>query len=152
MNWRTLAFSFRGRLNRGKYWLLLLAGMVISAICIGIEVPYLNELQMGLYGAESGGVIALIAVITIILIFVFWSSLAIGCKRLHDRNKGAAWLVLFWLAPSVLYAIGQSIGVSGAGAFVALVGAAIAIWGLVEIGFLKGTTGPNDFGPDPLAP
>ncbi|MGZ3295479.1 MAG: DUF805 domain-containing protein, partial [Xanthobacteraceae bacterium] len=26
------------------------------------------------------------------------------------------------------------------------------IWGLVEMGFLKGTNGPNRFGPDPLAP
>lgn len=105
---------------------------------------------MGMYAAP-GGIMAVIGLITIILIFVLWSSLAIGCKRLHDRNKGAVWLVLFWLAPSVLYAIGQSIGANGAGAFVALVGAGIAIWGLVEIGFLKGTDGPNDFGPDPLS-
>jgi uncharacterized membrane protein YhaH (DUF805 family) len=26
------------------------------------------------------------------------------------------------------------------------------IWGLVELGFLRGTLGPNRFGPDPLAP
>jgi uncharacterized membrane protein YhaH (DUF805 family) len=106
---------------------------------------------MGIYGDASGAIIAGIGVMTILLIFVLWSSLAIGCKRLHDRNKSAVWLVLFWLAPSVLYTIGQSIGVNGAGAFVALVGAAIAVWGLVEIGFLKGTSGPNDFGPDPLS-
>jgi len=152
MNWRTLAFSFRGRLNRAKYWLVLLIGMVISAVCVGVEGAYMSGLQMGIYGDASGGIIALIGVMTIILLFVLWSSLAIGCKRLHDRNKSAVWLVLFWLAPSVLYAIGQSIGANGAGAFVALVGAAIAIWGLVEIGFLKGTTGPNNFGPDPLSP
>jgi len=151
MNWRTLAFSFRGRLNRGKYWLVLLIGMVISAISVSIEASLIPGLQMGMYGSP-GGIMAVIGLITIILLFVLWSSLAIGCKRLHDRNKSAVWLVLFWLAPSVLYAIGQSIGANVAGAFVALVGAAIAIWGLVEIGFLKGTTGPNDFGPDPLSP
>ena len=151
MNWRTLAFSFRGRLNRGKYWLVLLIGMVISAISVSIEASLIPGLQMGMYGSP-GGIMAVIGLMTIILLFVLWSSLAIGCKRLHDRNKSAVWLVLFWLAPSVLYAIGQSIGANVAGAFVALVGAAIAIWGLVEIGFLKGTTGPNDFGPDPLSP
>jgi uncharacterized membrane protein YhaH (DUF805 family) len=28
---------------------------------------------------------------------------------------------------------------------------ALGIWGLVEIGFLRGTAGYNRFGPDPLA-
>jgi uncharacterized membrane protein YhaH (DUF805 family) len=27
---------------------------------------------------------------------------------------------------------------------------ALSIWGLVEIGFLRGTVGPNQYGPDPL--
>ena len=27
---------------------------------------------------------------------------------------------------------------------------AISIWGLVELGFLRGTVGPNQYGPDPL--
>jgi uncharacterized membrane protein YhaH (DUF805 family) len=31
-----------------------------------------------------------------------------------------------------------------------LIGAAIAIWALIEIGFLRGTKGPNNYGPDPL--
>jgi uncharacterized membrane protein YhaH (DUF805 family) len=26
----------------------------------------------------------------------------------------------------------------------------ISIWGLVELGFLRGTVGPNQYGPDPL--
>jgi uncharacterized membrane protein YhaH (DUF805 family) len=102
---------------------------------------------MGIYG---GGMMAVIALITIILIAIFWSSLALAFRRLHDRNKSGVWLLLFWLAPSVLNAIGQSIGATGAGLFVALVGAAIAIWGFVEIACLAGTTGPNDYGPDPI--
>jgi uncharacterized membrane protein YhaH (DUF805 family) len=32
----------------------------------------------------------------------------------------------------------------GLGAF------AVSIWSLVELGFLRGTRGPNRFGPDPL--
>ena len=28
----------------------------------------------------------------------------------------------------------------------------ISIWGLVELGFLRGTVGPNPYGPDPLQP
>jgi uncharacterized membrane protein YhaH (DUF805 family) len=37
---------------------------------------------------------------------------------------------------------------SGAG----LVSFAISIWALVELGFLRGTPGPNQYGPDPLTP
>jgi uncharacterized membrane protein YhaH (DUF805 family) len=147
MDWRTLFFSFRGRLNRAKYWLVFLINAVISAVCISIFAVLMNGLRMGIYG---GGMMAVIALITIILIAIFWSSLALAFRRLHDRNKSGVWLLLFWLAPSVLNAIGQSIGATGAGLFVALVGAAIAIWGFVEIACLAGTTGPNDYGPDPI--
>jgi uncharacterized membrane protein YhaH (DUF805 family) len=147
MDWQTLFFSFRGRLNRAKYWLVFLINAVISAVCISIFAVLMNGLRMGIYG---GGMMAVIALITIILIAIFWSSLALAFRRLHDRNKSGVWLLLFWLAPSVLNAIGQSIGATGAGLFVALVGAAIAIWGFVEIACLAGTTGPNDYGPDPI--
>jgi uncharacterized membrane protein YhaH (DUF805 family) len=147
MDWRTLFFSFRGRLNRAKYWLAFLISAVISSVCVVTLAVFTNGLRMGLYG---GGIAVVIAVMVIVLIVAFCSSLAIAFKRLHDRNKSGVWLLLFWLAPSVLNAIGQSIGANGAGVFVALVGAALTIWGLVEIGFLKGTTGPNDYGPDPV--
>ena len=29
---------------------------------------------------------------------------------------------------------------------------AITVWAIVELGFLRGTLGPNRYGPDPLAP
>jgi uncharacterized membrane protein YhaH (DUF805 family) len=40
---------------------------------------------------------------------------------------------------------------SGLSMLVGLVSLAIAIWALVELGFLRGTDGPNQHGPDPLA-
>jgi uncharacterized membrane protein YhaH (DUF805 family) len=41
-------------------------------------------------------------------------------------------------------------GVIG-GTVVYLLGAAVLIWAIVELGCLRGTEGPNRFGPDPLA-
>ena len=32
-----------------------------------------------------------------------------------------------------------------------LLSLAVGIWALIELGILKGTTGPNQHGPDPLA-
>jgi uncharacterized membrane protein YhaH (DUF805 family) len=55
-----------------------------------------------------------------------WPMLALQTKRWHDRDKSAWWLLVN-LIPYV--------GV---------------IWVLVECGVLRGTTGANRFGPDPL--
>jgi uncharacterized membrane protein YhaH (DUF805 family) len=33
-----------------------------------------------------------------------------------------------------------------------LVGFAITVWAFVELGCLRGTVGPNQYGPDPLEP
>ena len=73
-------------------------------------------------------------------------------KRLHDRDKSGWWILLFYLTPSVLGSIANTseqplVGfVFGVGSFV------ISIWALVELGFLRGTVGPNRYGPDPLQP
>ena len=69
-----------------------------------------------------GGIILLV-----IYVLALWIGLAIAVKRWHDRNKSAWWILI---------------------AFVPVVG---ALWYLIECGFLKGTTGPNKFGSDPLA-
>ena len=55
-----------------------------------------------------------------------WTGWAVVVKRYHDRNK-SAWWILIGLIP--------------------IIG---SIWQVIELGFLKGTAGPNRFGPDPL--
>jgi uncharacterized membrane protein YhaH (DUF805 family) len=40
----------------------------------------------------------------------------------------------------------------GGGIILHLVSFAITIWAIVELGFLRGTIGPNRYGPDPLPP
>ena len=55
---------------------------------------------------------------------------AIAVKRLHDRDQPATYVS--WIAII----------------FVAFVGLAF----LVELGFRRGTPGPNEHGPDPLGP
>lgn len=66
------------------------------------------------------GVLALILYIPLI-----WCSLALQIKRWHDRDKPGTW-VLINLIP--------------------LVG---GIWAFVEVGCLRGTFGPNNYGDDP---
>lgn len=142
-----LLFSFSGRLNRKPYWLTTLAmiGVVIVAM---ILIFILAGGAAALTGNASGFGMGLILLMILLYIPLLWVGLALGAKRLHDRNKSAWWLALFWLLPAVLQGIGEQIGTLGI--VLTLVGVAISIWGLVEIGFLRGTVGPNQYGPDPL--
>ena len=76
-------------------------------------------------------------------------------ERLHDRNKSAWWLVVFYLAPGVLGQIERGAWFASAAGTVlhyvlALAAFALTIWGFVEIGCLRGTAGSNTYGPDPL--
>jgi uncharacterized membrane protein YhaH (DUF805 family) len=72
----------------------------------------------------------------------------VGIKRLHDRDKSGWWLLVFYVLPGVLNTIGESLA---AGWIFSLASFAVSIWALVELGFLRGTAGPNRYGPDPLA-
>jgi uncharacterized membrane protein YhaH (DUF805 family) len=82
---------------------------------------------------------------------VSWiSAFAVGVKRLHDRDKSGWWVLLFLLAPSVLGSIANTSEQPLVGFVLGLASFVISIWALVELGFLRGTVGPNRYGPDPL--
>lgn len=61
---------------------------------------------------------------TFIPLFLLWPSLAAQIKRWHDRDKSGWWMLI-----SLVPIIGP-------------------LWVLVEVGFLRGTVGPNRFGPE----
>jgi uncharacterized membrane protein YhaH (DUF805 family) len=63
--------------------------------------------------------------------------------------------VVFYLVPGVLGQFAKAAWFAGAAGTVldyilALAGFALTIWGVVEIGCLRGTAGSNTYGPDPL--
>jgi uncharacterized membrane protein YhaH (DUF805 family) len=128
-------FGFSGRLNRAKYWLVVVVNLVVL-IVLGVA-GYVADTSL-IWG---------ILVLAVLVLAV--SGLAIGVKRLHDREKSAWWLLLFYLGPSVLSAVGGLFGDAGAILF-GLASLALSIWTLVELGCLRGTDGPNRYGPDPL--
>lgn len=57
---------------------------------------------------------------------VTWPAIAITAKRWHDRDRSGWWVLI------------NAIPVAG------------SLWTIVQCGLLRGTTGPNRFGPDPL--
>jgi uncharacterized membrane protein YhaH (DUF805 family) len=142
MDWKTLLFAMSGRINRGKYWLGILF-VILGLIALGIIAVILYMVGGDSLGMILAGIVGLAA-----LAFSIFTTLGLMSKRLHDREKSAWWILVFGLLPSVLSVAGQALG--GIGAVLALASFAISVWGLVELGCLKGTTGPNQYGPDPL--
>jgi uncharacterized membrane protein YhaH (DUF805 family) len=65
-------------------------------------------------------------VYVIVALATIYPSLAVNVKRCHDRGR-SGWFLLVCLVPL------------------------LNIWPMIEIYFLRGTRGPNQYGPDPLA-
>jgi uncharacterized membrane protein YhaH (DUF805 family) len=149
MNIGQILFGFRGRINRGKYWLAVLIIIVVSvAMALLSTVLDPNSIALQVLNVVVG-------IATIVV------SLAIALKRLHDRNKSGWWLLLYYFFPGVLIGaavvfgyMGLSDGSAGdsviSGALMIVAGL-LYIWAFVELGCLRGTVGPNQYGPDPLA-
>jgi uncharacterized membrane protein YhaH (DUF805 family) len=157
ISWGNLLFGFSGRINRAKWWLAVLVTVIISVV-----------VQLVVNISETiGGILALIGFIA-----TLWIGLAAGAKRLHDLNRTAAWLVVFYGVPIVLLIIliayagmsfgaalltgGEGIdpsalaGLGGVALIIIVLVMAVGIWSLIWFGCLRGTVGPNQYGPDPL--
>jgi uncharacterized membrane protein YhaH (DUF805 family) len=151
MDWTTLLFSFEGRINRGKYWLAILIYTLAWFVFIIGTLFWLGGLNIDNLFTLAGAGLLVWLVGVLLLIAGVWSGLATGIKRLHDRDKSGWWIILFWLAPSALSSIQNSMPWLGGGFVLSLAAMAIGIWAFVELCCLRGTAGPNQYGPDPLA-
>jgi uncharacterized membrane protein YhaH (DUF805 family) len=152
MDWNLL-FGFEGRINRAKCWRVTLINSVCTVIFL-LFVPY-NIIDTFMnsdhHRAMPLMIALLIGTVGPILIISTWCFAAIGCKRLHDRNKSGWCMVPFFVLPILLDKVAEWPGAANVDFFFALVAFGINIWAFVEIFCLKGTKGPNVFGPDPLA-
>jgi uncharacterized membrane protein YhaH (DUF805 family) len=86
-----------------------------------------------------------------------WISIALSVKRLHDRDRSGAWvflqILLLLVALTILVVAIAAPGADWAKILVwpiGIIALVFSVWLFVEMGFLRGTQGPNRFGPDPL--
>jgi uncharacterized membrane protein YhaH (DUF805 family) len=150
MDWTTLLFSFKGRINRGKYWLAVLIYMAVWTTFIAVSLVWLGGLNIDNLLSFAGAALLIWLIGLVLLVLETWSGLAVAVKRLHDRNKSGWWVLLFWLGPSILVSWQTAAPDLGGGFILALAAGALGIWAFVELGCLRGTPGPNRYGPDPL--
>ncbi|MGH6792287.1 MAG: DUF805 domain-containing protein [Methyloceanibacter sp.] len=161
---KQLLFSFKGRIGRQYWWLAslavaLLAGMANSLIEIMAKTSGHGTIDPTTQEFEPSA--PYVVAILVLGLLNLWISCAIAAKRLHDRDRTGWWLVVPLIAISASFAAiawasnlpeDQSTPYFGIGIAILLAAMAIGIWLTIELGFLKGTQGPNRFGPDPLAP
>ncbi|GGF37544.1 DUF805 domain-containing protein [Youhaiella tibetensis] len=148
--------TFNGRISRKTYWLGVV-GIIVAAIVLGIILGVVG------LGLANPGTAAWGSLILFVLLAV--PSLALGVKRRHDRN-GSGNDVYVYFALSFILVVVQALGfgftmteVEGVSVpmptmtmtiFNAVLGI-FALYLLVVLGFLKGTEGENQYGPDPLS-
>ena len=157
MNFIELWTRFDGRINRKPYWI----GALVLIIPLLIGWWALAEMLFGEVGAGTFQESLLELVFTLIIAY---PATALMVKRLHDRNRPGIIAAIFW-APSVLQIAGGLLGIveepaavgtetifapTAIGWVIIAISLAIGIWSLIELGILKGTDGPNQYGPDPL--
>jgi len=104
-----LLLSFSGRIPRSTFWVTtLLLALTFVLLLISIETVFGRTSSLVLYPP------------------FFWAFAAIVAKRMRDRGKSPAWLLLV---------------------LIPLLG---PLWLLVDLGVLRGTRGENQYGDDPL--
>jgi uncharacterized membrane protein YhaH (DUF805 family) len=140
MDWLYLLNSFHGRIGRQTFWIGMLVVVVANFLAC-----YVAE-QIG--GDRASAIVD--------LAFTY-PEFAVAVKRVHDRNMPVWLLVVFFVANAVLDLL-TVLGWDISGDNPTILWEIIAIPFLVlllalivELGFRKGTPGPNPYGPDPLA-
>ena len=150
MDLQKLYFDASGRETRFTYWIFGVLPAFGISIAIGIASAVVSPLLLLLLLAAPAPLYA------------------ITVKRLHDRDKSALWILLYWGAPIIPYIIlaftrvvledvfGDSVFLDllagGLGLGLSLVSWGVSLWALVDLGCLEGTPDENRYGPAPQTP
>lgn len=166
--------GFDGRLNRQPFWISAIILAVISIVISFLLLPVIGLSMMPNIapGTSSADVIAALpdmmrksGWVSLVMFLIFLYPVAsISIKRRHDRNNSGLDVWIYYALAIInllLNALGfgltttnvQGIDIPTPGPISMVLGIILAVYGiylLVVCGFLKGTTGPNSYGPDPL--
>ena len=125
--------SFKGRASRSEFWWFCLFTLILNMIValVGLLLPAL------------GSIVSAVQALWLLL-----PTVGVSTRRLHDRNFSGWWQVLPLAA--ALPAIAGAVLEANWLLMLAGCAAGLASLVLLIVYALKGTAGPNRFGPDPL--
>ena len=95
--------TFSGRASRSEFWWFYLFTTIVSGIPILLGAMFLAASSGSSADGSRGGVTLVFAVLLYIIgilasLAFFIPTLAVGCRRLHDRGT-SGWLQLLLLVP-----------------------------------------------------
>lgn len=143
-------FSFKGRINRKVFWLRNLA---LYGFAIAFYLIFLLSTLVFLFASNTIiSAIGILGLLFLPLILAFYvSTFSLAARRLHDRNKSGWWLLGYFAVFFFIGGVGEYFGQQTTLVLIfQLIGFVVALWYIIEIGFLRGTNGANKFGEDPL--
>ncbi len=137
--WRYLMLSFEGRIGRAAFWI---AGIALTFISVSGQY-----MALMLDGEKLAAIVWLL---------FLYPTLAITIKRLHDRDRPNATIIMLYgpaFALTLLDMLDIDTGDDGMSlsALLQLMVMASSLWLFIDLGCLRGTRGPNAHGPDPVA-
>ena len=133
--------SLEGRINRLRYLLLqilIIIGAIVYGIILAIFIFWLPEPIFTI-------------VLTVLSLPILYISYAVAVKRLQDTGRGDGWITYAQIGVglNIIYSL------TPYGSEIELFTGLIVTLALLPLGivclFFRGDTGPNQFGPDPLA-
>jgi uncharacterized membrane protein YhaH (DUF805 family) len=140
MDWVYLFNSFDGRISRKTFWTAMVALLIAETIA--------HIIAEAIQGDRLSAIVD--------LAFTY-PEFAIAAKRGHDRDMPLWLLIIFFCAGAVLDLLtvlqlsGTDEEPSMLSIFIAVPFTVLGLALLIELGFRRGTVGPNQYGPDPLA-
>ena len=140
MDWAYLFNSFDGRISRRTFWTAMVALLIAEIIA--------HIIAEAIQGDRLSAIVD--------LAFTY-PEFAIAAKRGHDRDMPLWLLIIFFCAGAVLDLLtvlelsGTDEEPSMLSIFIAVPFTVLGLALLIELGFRRGTVGPNQYGPDPLA-
>jgi uncharacterized membrane protein YhaH (DUF805 family) len=143
MDFGYILTSTQGRIPRSQWW----AGLLVLVI-IGVVLALIIGWVLG------PTTIAIIATL-ILQVILLYPSYALSAKRFQDRDKPGG-LALIGIGLGILQTLARLVGLSNPfnpTAIDWILNIAlliVGIWYVIELGILRGTIGPNQYGPDPL--
>jgi uncharacterized membrane protein YhaH (DUF805 family) len=165
-----------GRIGRQSWWIGTIILIVVVFILSWLVLPIIGlSINPNDLAAAASDPAALSAVISsgiskaawgslIIFLLAAYPTYALGVKRRHDKDNNGLDVIIY-LAIGALAILLQALGMTmttvemggmvvptmnAIGWVISVVQLIFGIYLLVMLGFLKGTTGPNQYGPDPL--
>lgn len=152
---------FRGRAPRSEYWYFALFVFLVRAAAQVVLINFASFDSGESPQKFEPGAIAAFSLYAVVALGLFIPQIAVTVRRLHDLDRSGWWLGCFCLFIPII-GIGaiamiptiRDHTLTPAEVHVAIgVASFFVLYALTLFVFtvLKGTDGPNDYGPDPLA-